>query len=77
MQPANVPKGRAIKSQLGKLYADKIKKSERLAPLLIINLIVLNDCDNHMTPKKTIVDMQTLLIVCLKIYFVKIIKLLI
>ena len=43
MQPANVPKGKAINSQLGKLYADKIKKSERLAPLFIISFIVLND----------------------------------
>ena len=77
MQPANVPKGRAIKSQLGKLYADKIKKSEKPAPLFIIILIVLKDWVNHITPKKTTVEMQTLLIVCLKIYFVKIIKLLI
>ena len=40
MHPANVPNGRAIKSQLGRLYADKIKNSKRPAPLLIINFIV-------------------------------------
>ena len=28
MHPANVPNGRAIKSQLGRLYADKIKNSK-------------------------------------------------
>ena len=60
IHPANVPKGKAIKSQLGKLYAVKIKKSERLAPLLIIILIVLKDWVNHITAKKTIVDIQTL-----------------
>ena len=43
MHPANVPNGRAIKSQLGRLYADKIKNSKRPAPLLIINFIVLKD----------------------------------
>ena len=29
IHPANVPNGRANRSQLGKLYADKIKKSEK------------------------------------------------
>ena len=36
MHPANVPNGRAIKSQLGILYADKMKNSKRPAPFLII-----------------------------------------
>ena len=43
IHPAKVPNGIAIKSQLGKLYADKIKNSKIPAPLLIINLIVLKD----------------------------------
>ena len=77
IHPANVPNGRANRSQLGKLYTDKIKKSERFAPLSTINLIILNDCVNHITAKKTIVDKKTFFIVCLKTYFVKIIKLLI
>ena len=41
MHPANVPNGREIKSQLGRLYADKIKNSKRPAPLLIINFIAI------------------------------------
>jgi hypothetical protein len=43
MQPAKVPKGKAIINQLGILYNDKMKKSERLAPFSIIKFMLLND----------------------------------
>jgi len=43
IHPAKVPNGKAIRSQLGRLYADKTKKSDRSAPLFIINFMVLND----------------------------------
>tara|TARA_B100001564_G_C20198988_1_gene471915 strand:+ start:219 stop:350 length:132 start_codon:yes stop_codon:yes gene_type:complete len=43
MHPENVPNGIAIKSQLGILYADSIKKSDKLAPLLTINFMLLKD----------------------------------
>ena len=74
MHPANVPNGRAIKSLLGRLYEDKIKNSERPAPLLIISLIVLKDWLNHIIPTNTKVEIRTLLNVCRKMYQVKIIK---
>ena len=74
MHPANVPNGKAINSQLGKLYADKIKNSNRPAPLLIINFIVLKDWLNHIIPRKTKVEIKTLLNVCRKMYQVKIIN---
>ena len=43
MHPANVPNGKAIINQLGKLNDDKIKKSEKSAPLSITSLIILKD----------------------------------
>ena len=43
MEPANIPNGIAINNQLGILYADRIKKSDILAPLLTINFTLLKD----------------------------------
>ena len=61
MHPAKVPNGKAIKSQLGKLYKDNKKKSDKLPPLSIINLMFLKDWLNQITPIKTKVETKTLL----------------
>ena len=73
MHPAKIPNGMTINNQLGKLYAERIKKSDNPAPLLTINFMLLKDWLNHIIPTKTSVEMKTLLNVCLKIYQVKII----
>ena len=54
-----MPKGKAIINQLGMLNNDKMKKSERWAPLSIINFILLNDWLNQITPKRTHVETKT------------------
>ena len=74
IHPAKVPNGKAIRSQLGRLYADNTKNSESPAPLLIINLMLLKDWVNHIIPTKTHVEINKFLNVCLNIYQDKIIK---